>query len=204
MPIYRDYSDIKAKILLWKYDEKENFDPHQLLESENFDRVTAFHPKKLLETLMVRQMLRNELPHHKILYKERRPYLIPGDYEVSITHSFPFAAVAFSREKIGIDIERFNPKLLRLMDKFMYPEERTFIPEDQLVQYLTIIWSVKESLYKIHHSKHWSLKKHYEVLPFRMENLHTVQCRVYDEHTSDHFYARVEFFDDFVFTIVDE
>ena len=71
------------------------------------------------------------------------------------------------------------------------------------MEYLTIIWSVKESLYKIHHSKHWSLKKHYEVLPFNMENLHSVQCRVYDENGSDDYYARVEFIEDYVFTIVD-
>ena len=203
MPLYKDFSDIKAKILLWKYEEGEVFDLKNLLEPENSDRIKDYHPKKLLETLMVRQILKDELPGYKILYEERKPYLLPNDYEISITNSFPFAVLAYSKSKIGIDIERFNPKLLRLQDKFVYPEEREFIPKGEEIEYLTIIWAVKESLYKIHHSKHWSLKKHYEVLPFSRENLHSVQCRVYDEHSSDHFYARVEFFDDFVFTVVD-
>jgi len=203
MPLYKDFSDIKAKILLWKYEDEEDFIAEDLLEPENFNRIKEYHPKKLLETLMVRKILKNELPGYKILYENRQPYLLPQDFEISITNSFPFAAFAYSKSKIGIDIERFNPKLLRLKDKFVYPEEREFIPENQEIEYLTIIWSVKESLYKIHHSKHWSLKKHYEVLPFHMENLHSVQCRVYDEHSSDDYYARVEFFDDFVFTVVD-
>ena len=203
MPLYRNFSNIKANILLWKYEEGEEYDVETLLEKENEDRARDYHPKKLLETLMVRKILKEELPEHKILYDNRQPYLEPKSFEISITNSFPYAALAYSGSKIGIDLERFNPKLLKLKDKFVYPEERTFIPEKQEIEYLTIIWSVKESLYKIHHSKHWSLKKHYEVLPFTMENLHSVQCRVYDEHTSDDFYARVEFFDDFVFTIVD-
>ncbi len=203
MPLYQDFSNIKAKILLWKYEESENFDPEKLLEPENFDRISEYHPKKLVETLMVRQILKDELPDHKILYENRQPFLQPKSYHISITNSFPFAAIAFSKDKIGIDIEKFNPKLIRLKDKFVYPEERAFIPVDQEMEYLTIIWSVKESLYKIHHSKHWSLKKHYEVLPFNMENLHSVQCRVYDDNSSDDFYARVEFIEDYVFTIVD-
>ncbi len=203
MPLYQDFSNIKAQILLWKYDEGEELDAEALLEPENFDRISEYHPKKLLETLMVRKILKERLPEHKILYENRRPFLVPHDYEISITNSFPFAALAISKYKIGIDVERFNPKMLRLKDKFTYPEERTFIPEAEEIEYLTIIWSVKESLYKLHHSKHWSLKKHYEVLPFNRENLHSVRCRVYDDQSSDEFFARVEFFEDYVFTIVD-
>jgi len=203
MPVYKDFSNIKARILLWKYEEEEVFDARKLLEPENYDRITDYHPRKLLETLMVRQILHDELPEHKILYDNRQPFLVPKDYEISITNSFPYAALAWSKEKIGIDVERFNPKMLRLKDKFIWPHEREFIPEDEEMEYLTIIWSVKESLYKIHHSKYWSLKKHYEVLPFSRDNLHSVQCRVYDDHSSDQFYARIEFFDDYVFTVVD-
>lgn len=203
MPLFKDFSNIKAKILLWKYEEGEDFDANSLLEPENFDRISGYHPKKLLETLMVRRILKNELANHKILYRERQPFLEPKDFEISITNSFPYAALALSNDKIGIDLERFNPKFSKLQDKFVYPEERTFIPKGEEIEYLTIIWSVKESLYKIHHSKHWSLKKHYEVFPFCRENLHSVRCRVYDEHSSDEFFARVEFFEDFVFTVVD-
>lgn len=203
MPLFQDFSNIKAKIHLWKYDETDFFDTEKLIEPENKSRIEEYHPKKLLETLMVRQILKDELPDHKILYEDRQPFLSPRDYEISITNSYPFAAIAFSKWPVGIDLEKFNPKMTRLKDKFVYPKEREFIPADLEMEYLTIIWSVKESLYKIHHSKHWSLKKHYEVLPFNMEHLHSVQCRVYDENGSDDFYARVEFFEDYVFTIVD-
>jgi 4'-phosphopantetheinyl transferase EntD len=195
MPLYRDFSDDNATILVWKYDETEDLDIHQLLEPENAEKVKDYHPKKLLEVLMVRKLLKGLKPHSKILYKEREPFLSPKDAEISITHSFPFAAIAISKNKIGIDIEKFNPKILRVIDKFTFENE---------VTYYTIIWSVKESMYKIHHSKHWSLKKHYEVRPFELKHLHLIKCRVYDEQISDEFKARVEFFDDYCFTIVEE
>lgn len=204
MPLYRDFSDDNATILIWKYDEKEELDIHQLLEPENAGKVKDYHPKKLLEVLMVRKLLKGLKPDSKILYKEREPFLSPKDAEISITHSFPFAAIAVSRNKIGIDIEKFNPKILRVIDKFTHEYERGFIPLDNEVTYYTIIWSVKESMYKIHHSKHWSLKKHYEVRPFELKHLRHIKCRVHDDRISDELKARVEFFDDFCFTIVEE
>lgn len=204
MPLYRDFSDDNAAILVWKYDETEELDIHQLLEPENAEKVKDYHPKKLLEVLMVRKLLKQLKPGAKILYRDREPFLSPKDAEISITHSFPFAAIAVSRNKIGIDIEKFNPKILRVIDKFTYEDERGFIPFDNEVTFYTIIWSVKESMYKIHHSKHWSLKKHYEVRPFELKYLHHIKCRVYDDQISDELKARVEFFDDYCFTIVEE
>lgn len=203
MPLYKDFSNIKAQVYLWKFDEGEILNSEELLETENYEKVSNYHPKKLLETLMVRKILHEKLPGYKILYDGRRPYLFPRDFEISITNSFPYAAIAISKQKIGIDIEKFNPKVVKIKDKFVNLEEQQFIPEDGAVEYLTIIWSVKESLYKIHQSQYWSLKKHYEVKPFCKENLHSILCRVHDENFSDEFYARVEFFDDFVFSIVD-
>ncbi|WP_100075009.1 4'-phosphopantetheinyl transferase family protein [Chryseobacterium camelliae] len=204
MPLYRDFSDDNATILVWKYDDAENLDPDELLEPENAEKVKDYHPKKLLEVLMVRKLLQGLKPGAKILYREREPFLSPKDAEISITHSFPFAAIAISKNKIGIDLERFTSKILRVVDKFTYEHERDFIPADQEETYYTIIWSVKESMYKIHHSKYWSLKKNYEVRPFQLKHLHHIRCRVYDEIFSDEFKARVEFFDDYCFTIVEE
>lgn len=203
MPLYRDFSDDKATILVWKYDESEELDSASLLEEENYQKVKDYHPVKLKELLLVRKILKSILPDHKILYQERTPFLSPNDFEISITHSFPYAALAISKEKIGIDIEPFNSKILRVRHKFLHPEEGTFIEEGREVAYLTVIWSLKESLYKIHHSNYWSLKKHYEVKPFDLDFPYNIMCRVHDDSVSDLYKARVEFFDQCCFTIVD-
>ena len=204
MPLYRDFSDDKAKILVWKYDESDDLKMENLLEVENLEKVKDYHPKKLLEVLMVRRLLKELKPNSKILYNEREPFLDTKDAQISITHSYPYAGIAISNGKIGIDMEKFNAKILRVKDKFTFETERGFIPDGKEETYLTIIWSVKESMYKLHHSKFWSLKKHYEVRPFTLEHLDSIQCRVHDETISDELKARVKFFDDYCFTIVEE
>lgn len=203
MPLYRDFSDDKATILLWKYSDDEEYDPEILLEKENFEKVKDYHPTKLKETLLIRKILKSVLPNHKILYNERIPYLFPNDYEISVTHSFPYAALAISKNKVGIDIEPFNEKIIRIQHKFLYEEEGLFIEKEKEIAYLTVIWSLKESLYKIHHSNYWSLKKHYEVKPFSLNFPYNIQCRVHDENVSDLYKARVEFFENYCFSIVD-
>ena len=203
MPLYRDFSDDNATILMWKYDENEELDSEFLLEKENYDKIKDYHPTKLKELLLVRKILKSVLPEHKILYEGRMPYLEPRDYEISITHSFPYAALAISKQKVGIDIEPFNPKILKIQHKFLKDEEAGFIEENKETAYLTVIWSLKESLYKIHHSKYWSLKKHYEVKPFSLDFPFNIMCRVHDENVSDLFKARVEFFENYCFTVVD-
>ena len=203
MPLYRDYSDDQATILLWKYSEDEELNPELLVEKENFEKIKDYHPTKLKELLLVRKILKSVLPDHKILYKDRVPYLSPNDYEISVTHSFPFAALAISKNKVGIDIEPFNTKIKRIQHKFLQEAESGFIEKEKEVAYLTVIWSLKESLYKIHHSNYWSLKKHYEVKPFSLDFPFNIQCRVHDEKVSDLYKARVEFFENYCFTIVD-
>lgn len=203
MPLYKDFSDKKATILLWKYEESEELCVEELLEDENRLRIENFHPIKLKEVLLVRKILKSILPEHKILYDGRTPYLYPNDFEISITHSFPYAALAISKEKIGIDIEPFTPKILNIKDKFVYETETEFIETGKEVEYLTVIWSLKESLYKIHHSNYWSLKKHYEVKPFELREPEKILCRVHDETVSDLFTARVVFFENYCLTIVD-
>lgn len=202
MPLYKDFSTENAQIYLWKYSEEEAYNLHELLEPENWDKVKDYHPKKLLEILMIRKILHQKLPNHKILYRDREPYLVPSRYHISISHAFPYAVLAFSKAKIGVDIERFSEKILRVKDKFTQAEEQNFIPKKEEIKYLTAIWSIKESLYKLHSSKYWSLKKHYEVLPFTLDHTENIPCRVYDEHFSDTFSARVHFFEDFVLSVV--
>lgn len=203
MPLYKDFSDDVATILIWEYNETENLDTNELLEPENESKILGYHPNKIAEFLMVRRMLKMLLPAHKILYKEDgEPYLFPDDFQVSISHSFPLAALAISKNKIGIDLEKIKEKIKKIRHKFIL-HENSFIKDSQEEHFLTAIWCVKEALYKIHHSKHWSLKKHYDVLPFELAENINVKSRVYDDENEDFFTARISFFDNYCFAIVD-
>lgn len=205
MPFYQDFTDEHATILFWKYDEEDRFNHEELIETENFAKIENYHPKKLKEYLMIRQMLKMLMPEHKILYKTiGQPYLFPKDAFISITHSFPFASLAISEKRVGIDLERIMPKILRIKHKFLHPTEKSWTENENEVEMITVIWVIKEALYKLHPCKYWSLKDHYEVEPFDLNDLSEIKCRVFDDTFEDHYIARVTRIEDFFFAIIEE
>jgi len=203
MPLYKDLSDDVAKILIWEFDKDEQLNADALLEPENQTKILGYHPNKIAEFLMVRKMLKILLPNHKIMYRENgEPYLFPQDFHISISHSYPLAALAISKKKIGIDLEKRKEKIRYIRHKFVLHED-LFIDNNEEVDFLTAIWCVKEALYKIHHSKHWSLKKHYDVLPFDLQEEFIVKARVYDLENEDFYKAKINFFDNYCVAVVD-
>jgi hypothetical protein len=58
MPLYKDFSDDVATVLVWEYDENEVLNPDELLEPENQNKILGYHPNKIAEVLMVRKMLK--------------------------------------------------------------------------------------------------------------------------------------------------
>ncbi len=205
MPFYQDFTDENAYILFWKYDEEDTFDEAALIEEENIEKVRAYHPKKFLEYLMIRRLLKMMLPEHKILYKTiGQPYLSPKDAYISITHSYPFAALALSQKRVGIDLERIMEKITRIKHKFLHPSEILWTENENEVRFLTVIWVIKEAIYKLHPSKYWSLKDHYEVEEFDLKDLSSVKCRVFDDTFEDCYVARVTMIEDFYFAIIEE
>lgn len=204
MPLYRKFSHGEACVWVWKYEENEFLEEAGYKEMGNDCQVV--HPTKLAEKRMVRHILNEYLPGHKLLYVDNgEPYLEPKTVRISISHTFPYVAVASSQRPVGIDLEKAREKINRIEHKFIL-HETDFLPKDPQLrtQYLTAIWCVKEALYKMHHSKFWSLKKHYEVKPFKFEKEMVLQCRVYNEDFSDVYYARVFEWDNLLFAIVVE
>ena len=202
MPIFRDFSDNETRILIWKYQEGEVFDRDFLIEPEILHKIKGYHHKKQLEALMIRKMLKMLLPDYKIFYhKNGEPYLQPSDRCISISHSFPYAAIAVSKRKIGIDLEKIDVKLQKLKSKFLYKTEYEWIENPRELDFLTVVWTIKEALYKIHPAKFWSFREHYEVSAFDLE-ASSIECRVFSEISSDSFTAEIKKIEDFYLAVV--
>lgn len=203
MPLYRNFRTENGSILIWKYSDNEHFNFDELVVHQDVERVKNYHPKKLLEYLMIRHLLKTELPNHQIKYKKNgEPFLVPNDFCISISHSFPFASLAISKSKIGIDLEKINPKIPKIKHKFLNENELIWIKNENELEYLTIIWTIKEALYKLHSSKYWSLKKHYEVESFDINNLSKIKCKVFDDDFKDEFEAEILKFEDYYFAVI--
>lgn len=97
-----------------------------------------------------------------------KPWLKGSSAEISISHSYPYAAAIIHLHKsVGIDLEHFKPKLVNIAERFLSAEE--LLHTEGSIAKLCVCWCAKEVLYKIYHQKKLILKKDLEVLPF---NLH--------------------------------
>ena len=76
------------------------------------------------------------------------PY-INSDLNISISHSKFMAAIVFSgHNKAGIDIEHKENKIINIQNKFLNDSEKLENEYQSNVDYLTMIWTAKESIYK--------------------------------------------------------
>ncbi len=103
-----------------------------------------------------------------------KPYLNDGNY-ISITHSFIFSAIIVSDNKVGIDIEKQREKIVRIANRFVDYEDQYLNNEDLgCVKKLTVIWCIKESLYKLFATPGLSFKQHTLVIPFTLKDKSTM------------------------------
>lgn len=136
------------EIALWKIEEPLSYFTSKLHRIS----VPAFKSeRRALEfaaTRFLLQELRPEFPFHSVVLNEKgKPYLKDDSLFFSITHSYPYIGVVISdQQSVGIDIQRFDPKILRLKDRFLSEEEQLLTLSK--VDRTTLLWACKEAAYK--------------------------------------------------------
>lgn len=102
---------------------------------------------RIKEWIAVRVLLYHLMGKNvKIAYKDNgAPYLKDCNKDISISHTTGYVCIALSEtHRVGIDIERVANKVERVKDRFINECE----PGDTLTKML-LIWSAKESMYKL-------------------------------------------------------
>ncbi|HEU4496238.1 MAG TPA: 4'-phosphopantetheinyl transferase superfamily protein, partial [Flavobacterium sp.] len=147
-----------------------------VLKEETLERLQSMkseiHQKGFLS---VRKLL-HESGHSdaQLYYDESGKPHLKNTAHISITHSFGFSAIILSSEKVGIDIEQRREKITRIADKFVGNAEFAFLNKENGQDYisrLTVIWGIKEAIFKIRNESGISFKDHIFVAPFEMQDL---------------------------------
>ena len=102
--------------------------------------------------------------------EDGKPHL-KDDKNISITHSYNFAAIIVSDLPVGIDMEIRREKVVKIADKFI-DREFSYLDPAHLTDYvrkLIIIWGVKEALYKMLSQPGLSFKQNINVHSFTPE-----------------------------------
>lgn len=117
-------------------------------EEESFRFASFISNKRRREFYFTRVLLQSFLPHAKLSYESTgRPTISEG--HLSISHSQNTIIIGFSESLIiGVDIEFFNEKIHVIKHKFLSSYESQHFDISNM-EILTLIWSLKEAIYKM-------------------------------------------------------
>ena len=186
MPLYKTITpNSQTTVKIWKITETfdELMNPLSL-KPESLERVlgmkSELHQRGFLS---VRHLLRSfGYTDMDLFYDDNgKPHLKDGKH-ISISHSFTFSGVAISDSEIGIDIEKQRDKIGIIAHKFLgYELDYLTKVDEHYIRKLTVIWCIKESLYKLFATPGMLFREHFLVIPFMMEDGETVSWIAYED-----------------------
>lgn len=179
MPLYKSISvNSQTTVKIWKIEESYDVLLSPLdLKPRSLKRVldmkSELHQRGFLS---VRHLLREfGYTDQDLFYDENgKPHLKDGKH-ISITHSFNFSGVIISNQEVGIDIEKQRDKIGIIAKKFVdYEFHYLKTASEAYVRKLTVIWGIKESLYKLFATPGMLFKEHFLVIPFMLKDENTI------------------------------
>ena len=153
MPInHKEVIDSNTEMMLWEITESENKLKKGLsLSKEAQKRLSArksdSHRKGYLA---VRQLLNQHgiAPQLHQYEANGAPYLTDGRF-ISISHTKNIAAVVISNSPIGVDVEYYQKKIIKIAPRFMHQKEIDNTTQENKIYYYTHFWTAKEAIQKV-------------------------------------------------------
>lgn len=170
---------------LWEITESlAQMERNVLLSEQGKEELQEIkHPTKKLESLASRRCIQEIMKfigkdYHGIYKDEHsKPHLIDSNYQISISHSFPYATgILHKKLKVGIDLEKPVEKLTNVANRFLNDEE--FIHADGNLKALAIYWSGKEAIYKLNGRYGLSFREDIKIYPFPVRKRDTIRSEM--------------------------
>jgi phosphopantetheinyl transferase len=164
---------------IWQITETRDFlfseFPKEYLEDSFFKKNSEQHQKEYLASrLLIINLLEIWQEDFDGIIKDKfgKPQLKGLPFSVSISHSQDYAVAILHRKKsIGIDIERIDKRLTKVIPRLFTQEEQEF---GLTLENKCTLWCAKEAMYKWHGKRELDFKKHIQVNswePFKGEIL---------------------------------
>jgi len=190
-----------TELLVWKITESfEELFQSVVLKDASLARVknmkSESHQKGFLG---VRRLLMEAGYTDFDLYYDAfgKPHLRDGKH-ISISHSNDFSVIVLSDENIGADLEILKDKTLKLASRFMDVSHLENLSEEDKLIKATIVWGIKESVFKIKNEIGISFKDHiYEDNFYLADKKCGVELRF--NNTSERFDIVFDFIENYVF-----
>ena len=150
MPISNHYNFTSSNLLLWKLSETEtelkNLLNPSTYPNSRLNLIKSSNQRK--QYLGVQNLLKLlKISSDTLFYDNNgKPHLSNNKF-ISISHSFDYCGVIISDTKVGIDIEKFRPKILNISKKFISESDWNLIKLNS-VENVTKVWTIKEAVFK--------------------------------------------------------
>jgi 4'-phosphopantetheinyl transferase EntD len=175
MPIYKSYiPNSFTRVKVWKISESYQ----ELLSSIDLSKNTIEKLNKVQsdvgkrEILSIRHLL-NEFgfSDNDLYYDENGKPMLSNKQNISISHSKLFSSIIISDFNVSIDIEKVRDKIAKVSDKFIDYEYSFLGNLNNEEERLTLIWCIKECIYKISNEKlPFIFKNNCIVTPFNLQD----------------------------------
>lgn len=179
MPFYKKiHVDSKTVVFVWKISESYNELFRSVsLKDNSLARMEGMKSESHQKGFLAVRMLLQQAGYTDFdLYYDEfgKPHLKDGKH-ISISHSFDFSVIVLSDRNIGIDLELRRDLVKKIArkfaaEKFVYESEHN---SDDFIRKLTVIWGVKEAVFKVRNEIGISFKEHIFVRPFEMDDKQT-------------------------------
>lgn len=128
-----------------------------------------------------------------------KPFLRDNSAQISWSHSGNYAAlIACEHAPTGIDIEQLSERVLKIEDKFCNKADKSTIDHRHKVESLLLIWTAKESMYKLYGKKEVDFRKHMTVEPFIVAREGRFHARFHNGVANSRFLLEFEIFNDHI------
>lgn len=175
-----------VQLAIWEINEtldelSENF-PINENERESYEAITNENRKK--QWLVTRKLLKvlSSNPNLWIAHDDnRKPVLNDESLLISISHTQNYVAILLGKNiQLGIDIEKLTPRIYKIRHKFCSEVENDFLTDDEnLMSRLYVIWSAKESLFKMYGKGNLDFRKNLCIQPFEYNPPAKLKTNIY-------------------------
>ena len=212
MPVYKISSLNKGYTLgIWHIKET----PEELLPWAYLSKHETIYYQQLNNTrrklhwlawrALVKRMTEN--PLLEISYDPNgRPTLCKHSLQISVSHAGPWVAcLVHPKKPTGVDVESVSPRIQKVKERFLSPQELEWhAAATNHLRHLTILWCIKESVYKYASISGLDFRNQIVVLPFNSGNDGEAFCQLiqnngeftlislnYEDIDSEHVIARI-------------
>ena len=189
MPVlFKDFLPNGSIIGVWQISESDSelYNKIKITPEEEKILQTYKHENRKKQWLSYRALIQELIEENfHISYSDcGKPFLKiqKNNKHISITHSDDYSAVIINEyHTVGIDIEKPAKRIERVSGRFLSDDELEFIDVNNCWDHLTICWTAKEALFKIHGNLCYDFKEQIILEPFKCSEAGEINCTILGE-----------------------